>query len=265
MIYYKSDEEIEKIRHSSLLVCKTHAAVVEAIKPGITTKMLDAIAETFIKDNNAVPSFKGYRGYPYTLCISINEQVVHGMPSDRIIKEGDIVSVDCGVYHDGFHGDVAYTYIIGEVSEEKRNLVRITQESLERGASQAIAGNRIGDIGFAIQNFCEAHNMGVVRDLIGHGVGKSLHESPEVPNYGRRGNGITLKEGLVIAIEPMINLGTFKVKTLRDGWTIVTQDEKCSAHFEHTVAVRKNKVDILSDHKIIEDALKNNINVNNFQ
>jgi methionyl aminopeptidase len=227
--------------------------------------MLDALAETYIRDNNAQPSFKGYRGYKHTLCISINEEVVHGIPSNREIKDGDIVSVDCGVFFNGFHGDVAYTFIIGDVSEEKRFLVDTTRESLYKGIEQAISGNRIGDIGFAVQHYCESRKFGVVRDLIGHGVGKNLHESPEVPNYGRRGNGTTLREGLVIAIEPMINLGTYKIKPLRDGWTIVTQDGKYSAHFEHTVAVRKNKADILSDHKIIEEAIKFNNNINNFR
>ncbi len=265
MIYYKSDEEIEKIRRSSLLVCETHAEVAKALRPGITTLMLDAIAESFIKDNGGLPSFKGYKGYKHSLCISINEEVVHGIPGIREIKEGDVVSVDCGVYKEGYHGDVAYTYIVGEVSEEKRFLVSTTRESLYKGIEQAISGNRVGDIGFAVQHHCEMRKLGVVRDLIGHGVGRNLHESPEVPNFGRRGNGITLKEGLVIAIEPMINLGTYKVKALRDGWTIVTQDGKCSAHFEHTVAIRKNNADILSDHKIIEEAIKFNNNINNFQ
>jgi len=265
MIYYKSDEEIEIIRRSSLLVCETHAEVAKVLRPGITTAMLDAIAETYIRDKGAKPSFKGYKGYKHTLCISINEEVVHGIPGNREIKEGDIVSIDCGVYNEGFHGDVAYTFVVGEVSEDKLFLVNTTRESLYQGIEQAVSGNRVGDIGYAVQSYCEMRKLGVVRDLIGHGVGKNLHESPEVPNFGRRGNGTTLKEGLVIAIEPMINLGTHKVKVLKDGWTIVTQDGKCSAHFEHTVVVRKNKAEILSDHKIIEEAIKFNNNINNFQ
>jgi len=262
MIHYKSAEEIELIRESSLIVCQTHALVAAHIKPGIKTKELDALAETYIRDKGGLPAFKGYRGFPATLCISINEEVVHGIPGNREILDGDVVSVDCGVCKNMFFGDAAYTFAVGDVKEEVMQLLRVTLESLLKGIEKAVVGSRMGDIGFSIQEHTELKNgYGVVRDLIGHGVGKHLHEAPDVPNYGRRGQGLLLKEGLVIAIEPMINLGTYKVKQLSDGWTIVTADGKPSAHYEHTIAVEKGKADILSDHSIIEEAIKNNIEI----
>jgi methionyl aminopeptidase len=266
MVHYKNAEEIELMRQSALMVSRTHAEVAAVIRPGITTAAMDKLAETYIRDNGGVPAFKGYRGFPATLCISINDEVVHGIPGNREIKDGDVVSVDCGVCKDKYFGDAAYTYAIGDVQEDSLKLLRITEEALYKGIEKAMAGNRMGDIGFAIQEHTELKNgLGVVRDLIGHGIGRSLHESPDVPNYGRRGQGMLLKEGLVIAIEPMINLGTHKVKQLNDGWTIATADGKPSAHFEHTVAIMKGKADILSDHSIIEEAIKNNIEIKIFK
>ncbi|MCC6583438.1 MAG: type I methionyl aminopeptidase [Chitinophagales bacterium] len=266
MIHLKTPEEIEYIRKSSLLVSQTHALLVEYIKPGVKTSKLDEIAEQFIRDNGAVPSFKGYGGFPATLCISVNEQVVHGFPSEREIQEGDILSVDCGVYKDGYHGDSAFTFPIGVVDAEAKKLLQITFNSLYIGIEQAVAGNRVGDIGFAIQNYCEfTHKYGVVRDLVGHGIGKNLHEDPQVPNYGKRGKGPMLQEGWVIAIEPMINMGTFQVRTLSDKWTIITKDGKPSAHFEHTVAVKKGKADILSDHNLIFEAIKKSEYIKDFR
>ncbi len=266
MILLKSPEEIEYIRKSSLLVSQTHALLVEYIKPGIKTSKLDEIAEQFIRDNGGKPSFKGYGGFPATLCISVNEQVVHGFPSDREIKEGDILSIDCGVYKNGFHGDSAFTFPIGEVNPEAKKLLQVTFNSLFIGIEQAVAGNRIGDIGFAIQNYCEVtHKYGVVRDLVGHGVGKDLHEDPQIPNYGKRGKGPMLQEGMVIAIEPMINLGIYQVRTLQDKWTIITKDGKPSAHFEHTLAIKKGKADILSDHNLIFEAIKKSEYIKDFR
>lgn len=266
MIHLKTPEEIEYIRKSSLLVSQTHALLVEYIKPGVKTSKLDEIAEQFIRDNGASPSFKGYGGFPATLCISVNEQVVHGFPSDREIQEGDILSVDCGVFKDGYHGDSAFTFPIGEVSEDAKKLLQITFNSLYIGIEQAVAGNRVGDIGFAIQNYCEfTHKYGVVRDLVGHGIGKDLHEDPQVPNYGKRGKGPMLQEGWVIAIEPMINMGTYQVRTLADKWTIITKDGKPSAHFEHTVAVKRGKADILSDHNLIFEAIKKSEYIKDFR
>ena len=266
MIHLKTPEEIEYIRKSSLLVSQTHALLVEYIQPGVKTIKLDQIAEQFIRDNGGTPSFKGYGGFPYTLCISVNEQVVHGFPSDREIKEGDILSVDCGVFKDGYHGDSAFTFPIGEVDPDSKKLLQVTFNSLFVGVEQAVAGNRIGDIGFAIQNYCEfTHKYGVVRDLVGHGIGKDLHEDPQVPNYGKRGKGPMLQEGWVIAIEPMINMGTFQVRTLSDKWTIITKDNKPSAHFEHTVAVKRGKADILSDHNLIFEAIKKSEYIKDFR
>ncbi|MFN8260965.1 MAG: type I methionyl aminopeptidase [Chitinophagales bacterium] len=266
MIHLKTPEEIELIRKSSLLVSQTHALLVEYIKPGVKTSRLDEIAEQFIRDNGAKPSFKGYGGFPATLCISVNEQVVHGFPSDREINEGDILSVDCGVYKDGFHGDSAFTFPIGEVTAEAKKLLQVTFNALYLGIEQAVAGNRVGDIGFAIQNYCEfTHKYGVVRDLVGHGVGRDLHEDPQVPNYGKRGKGPMLQEGMVIAIEPMINLGTYQVRTLADKWTIITKDAKPSAHFEHTIAVKKGKADLLSDHNLIFEAVKKSEYIKDFR
>ena len=252
MIYYKTEEEIELVRKSSLLVAKTHAEIAGLIKPGITTLALDKIAEEFIRDNGGVPAFKGYGGFPNTLCMSPNDQVVHGIPNDRALEDGEILSVDCGVVMNGYYGDSAFTYEVGEVDAETKQLLKVTKESLYKGIEQAVAGNRIGDIGYAVQQHAESFGYGVVRELVGHGVGKNLHESPEVPNYGRRGKGVMLKEGLVIAIEPMINLGTKRVLQHNDGWTITTIDNQPSAHFEHTIVVRKGKAEILSSFEEIE-------------
>lgn len=256
MIHYRSEDEIDLIRESSLLVAKTHAEISALIKPGVTTLQLDKIAEEFIRDNGGVPAFKGYGGFPNTLCASLNEQVVHGIPNDNPLNEGDIISMDCGVVMNGYFGDSAYTYEVGEVSEEVKSLLIRTKESLYKGIEQAVSGNRVGDIGFAIQKYVEQFGYGVVREMVGHGVGENLHEEPQVPNYGQRGRGIMLKEGLVIAIEPMINLGTRRIKQLSDGWTIITADKKYSAHFEHTVVVRKGKAEVLSSFVEIEKRLK---------
>ncbi len=247
------------MRHSNQLVGKAHAAVVPFIVPGVKTTKLDEIAEAFIRDHGAEPGFKGYGGFPYTLCISINDHVVHGMPSEYELKEGDVVSIDCGVLANGFYGDSAYTYCVGEIEPEVKKLLEVTKESLYKGIEQAVVGRRLGDISFAIQHYCERiHKYGVVRDLVGHGVGRSLHEGPEVPNFGKRGKGPKLQDGLVLAIEPMVNLGRKEVRRLSDGWTIVTIDGKPSAHFEHSVVVRKGKADILSTFEFIENAIKNN-------
>lgn len=256
-IIYKTDEEIELIRESSLLVGKTLAEVAKLIKPGVTTLELDKMAEEFIRDNNAVPGFKGLYGCPSTLLCSVNEAVVHGLPSKKPIIEGDIVSVDCGVLMNGFYGDVAYTFGIGEISSEVQKLLRVTQECLQRAIDVAIAGNRLGDIGHAVQSHAEANGYGVVRELVGHGLGRELHEEPQVPNYGKRGSGMQLKEGMVIAIEPMINMGKKTVKQLDDGWTIVTTDGLPSAHFEHDIAIRKGKAEVLSTHEFVEEVLRN--------
>ncbi|MEY4135553.1 MAG: type I methionyl aminopeptidase [Saprospiraceae bacterium] len=257
MVFYKTEEEIELIRENCILVCKTLAVVAERIRPGISTLELDQLAETFIRDHGAVPGFKGYRGFPATLCISVNEQVVHGIPKPgNFVQEGDIVSVDCGVQRNGFYGDAAYTFMVGAVSDEKIRLCQATLNALLIGVEQAVAGNRIGDIGSAIQEYIERTcGFSVVRDLVGHGIGRSLHEKPEVPNYGKRGKGLKLQEGLTIAIEPMVNMGRKEVRTLKDGWTVVTSDKAVSAHYEHTVAVKKGAADILSDHRFIENAV----------
>ncbi|MEI6522310.1 MAG: type I methionyl aminopeptidase [Bacteroidota bacterium] len=255
MIYYKTKEEIELIRESSLLVGKTIAEVAKSIKPGVTTLQLDSIAEQFIKDHNAKPSFLGYSGFPNSLCISVNDVVVHGIPSKYVIKEGDIISVDCGVFKNGFHGDSAYSFAVGEVGEDKRKLLAVTLESLLKGIEKVKVGNRIGDVSFAVQQHAEANGYGVVRELVGHGLGKDLHEKPEVPNFGKQGRGQKILEGLVIAIEPMINMGTKNVVHENDGWTIRTQDRKVSAHFEHTVAVTSNGVDVLSSFEEIEKVI----------
>jgi len=252
MIYYKTEEEIDLIRNSSLLVAKTHAEIAGLIKPGITTLALDKIAEEFIRDNGGVPAFKGYGGFPNTLCMSPNDQVVHGIPNDRVLEDGEILSVDCGVVMNGYFGDSAFTYEVGVVDAETKQLLKVTKESLYKGIEMAVSGNRIGDIGYAVQKHAESFGYGVVRELVGHGVGKNLHESPEVPNYGRRGRGAKLQEGLVIAIEPMINMGTRKIMQHNDGWTITTIDNKPSAHFEHTIVVRKGKAEILSSFEEIE-------------
>jgi len=255
MIQYKNNEEIELIRESSLLVGKTLAEVARHIKPGIETRKLDKIAEEFIRDHGAIPGFKGYGGFPNTLCISVNENVVHGIPGKRKLEDGDIVSIDCGTILKGFYGDSAYTFEVGEVKEEIKLLLKRTKESLYKGIEAAIVGKRIGDIGFEIQNYTEQFGYSVVRDLVGHGLGRNLHEKPEVPNYGKRGVGIKLKEGMVLAIEPMINLGVKDVVQEKDGWTIRTLDRMPSAHFEHDVAIRKGKAEILSTFDYIEEVL----------
>jgi len=257
MIYYKTEEEIELIRESSLLVAKTHAEVAKLIQPGVTSLELDKVAEEFIRDNGGIPAFKGYSGFPNTLCVSPNEQVVHGIPNNEPLESGTILSLDCGVKKNGFFGDSAFTYEVGEIAQDVKDLLRVTRESLYKGIEAAVAGNRIGDIGFAVQLHAERHSYGVVRELVGHGVGENLHESPEVPNYGKRGRGVKLQEGLVIAIEPMINMGVKEIIQLNDGWTIKTADLKPSAHFEHTIVVRKGKAEILSSFDFIDEVLKN--------
>jgi methionyl aminopeptidase len=263
MIFYKTDEEIELIRQSCLVVSKVLTLVGEMIRPGITGDVIDKAAEALIRDHGGIPSFKGYNGFPATLCVSVNECVVHGIPTkEQEFKDGDVVSVDCGVFLNDFHGDAAYTFALGEVDAEVMKLLKVTRESLYKGIDQAVAGKRLGDISFAIQHYAEReYRYGVVRELVGHGVGHNLHEAPEVANYGKRGSGPILKEGLVIAIEPMINLGKKEVKTARDGWTVLTKDKKPSAHYEHTVAIRKDKADVLSNHTGIEAAILKNPNV----
>ena len=258
MIYLKTAEEIELMRHSAQIVSKTLGLVASEIKEGFTLKHLDKIAEEFIRDNGGVPVFKGYNGFPASLCLSMNEQVVHGIPSDKILKSGDIISVDCGVKKQGFVGDHAYTFCCGEIKKEVQDLVRVTKESLYVGIEQVKSGNRIGDVSFAIQQYAEKHGYGVVRELVGHGLGKSLHEKPEVPNYGKRGSGAKIQNGLTIAIEPMINMGTKDIKQLSDGWTIITKDKKPSAHFEHDVAVVNGVADILSTFSFAEEAMNKN-------
>ena len=259
MIYYKTEEQIELIRKSCQLVCKTLSTVASLLKPGITGSQIDQEAEKFIRDHGAVPAFKGYRGFPATLCISRNEQIVHGIPSVSEFEEGDILSIDCGVYMNEFYGDAAFTFALGDISEETMELLVCTKESLYKGIAEAKEGNRLGDVSHAIQHHCEkTHNYSVVRELVGHGIGKSLHEAPEVPNYGKKGRGVKLKQGLVIAIEPMINLGRKEIRQGKDGWTITTRDKKPSAHYEHTIAITENGADILSDHSFIENAIKNN-------
>ena len=263
MIYYKTHAEIELIRQSALLVGKVIAEVAKNIKPGVTTKSLDKLAEEMTADHGAVPSFKNYRGYPFTACISVNDAVVHGFPNEQPLKEGDIISFDMGVYKNGFHGDSAYTFAIGDVPEDVLALLRVTKQSLYKGIEKAIAGNRIGDIAFAIQEHTEKkHGYGVVRELVGHGLGRNLHEDPQVPNYGKRGSGPKMQEGMVIAIEPMINLGTKDVYYEEDGWTVRTKDNRASAHYEHTVCVKKGKADILSSFEEIEKAEQSNPHLN---
>jgi methionyl aminopeptidase len=255
MIKLKTREEIELMRQSAQLVSKTLGMLAAEIRPGITTLYLDNLAETYIRDHQALPGFLGLYDFPNTLCVSVNEQVVHGIPNKKPLLEGDIVSIDCGALKNGYYGDHAYTFAVGEISPEVQQLLEVTKESLYLGIEQMVAGNRIGDISSAIQKYTERHGYGVVRELVGHGLGRQMHESPEVPNYGKRGRGPVIKNGLVLAIEPMINLGTRKVKQLRDGWTIVTADGKPSAHFEHNVAVIDGKPEILSTFEYIETAL----------
>ncbi|MBS1598567.1 MAG: type I methionyl aminopeptidase [Bacteroidetes bacterium] len=262
MIHYKTKAEIEVMRESCLLVSKSLASIAKILKPGITTLSLDKIIGDFIRDHDAVPSFLNYRGYPFNSCISVNDVVVHGFPNKNELKEGDIVSIDIGVYKNGFHGDHAYTFAIGDPGHEVAKLIRVTKESLYAGIEKAVAGNRVGDISNAIQEHTEKkYGYGVVRELVGHGLGRSMHEDPQVPNYGKRGSGGKMKEGLVLAIEPMINLGKKEVYTESDGWTVRTVDHQPSVHFEHDVCVQKNKADILSDYSIIEVAEKSNANL----
>ncbi len=254
-VVLKTPDEINAIRKSSLLVGKTLAEIAKIVEPGVTTLQLDRVAESFIRDHGAYPGFLGYHDFPNSICASVNQAVVHGIPNAQPLKEGDIVSVDIGVLWEGFWGDSAFTFAVGKISEDLQKLLDATRMCLELGVEQASIGKRIGDIGFAVQNYAESNGYGVVRELVGHGVGIQLHEAPEVPNYGRRGHGLVMTEGLVIAIEPMINLGTKNVRQLKDGWTIETQDGKPSAHFEHTVAVGKGGAEKLSSFEEIDAAL----------
>lgn len=261
MVQVKSKEEIELCRQSSLVVEQALAAVAGRIGPGISGLQIDALAEQVIRDMGGVPAFKGFNGFPYSVCFSVNDQVVHGFPSEELLNDGDIVTVDIGVLKQGFHGDFAYSFALGEVGEEKLQLLKVTKEATYLGLAQAIDGNRIGDIGAAIQQYTESFGYGVVRDLVGHGLGRELHEPPEVPNYGKRNTGTVLRSGMVLAIEPMINMGQKQVRVLKDGWTIVTKDGKPSAHFEHNVAVQEGEPDLLSSYTAIENAIKNNNNL----
>lgn len=258
MIFLKTDEEIELLRISNLMVARALAEVAKEIKEGVTTLQLDKIAEQYIRDNGGIPAFLNYNGFPNTLCTSINEQVVHGIPSNKtVLKNGDIVSVDCGVLKNGFYGDSAYTFTIGKVNSEVVQLLKTTKEALYKGIETAVEGKRLGDIGYAVQSYCEKQGYSVVREMVGHGVGRNLHEAPDVPNYGKQGTGKILKSGMVIAIEPMINLGRRELVMERDGWTTKTIDHKPSAHFEHTVAIRNGKADILSSFEFLEEVLSN--------
>ncbi|HLO57815.1 MAG TPA: type I methionyl aminopeptidase [Bacteroidales bacterium] len=257
MIHYKTAEEIELLRASNLLVSKALAEVAKRIAPGVTTLELDNVAEQFIRDNHAIPAFLGYKGYPKTLCTSVNQQVVHGIPSGYTLKDGDIVSVDCGALFQGYYGDSAYTFAVGEIPERVKLLLKTTRESLFKGIEQAIDGKRVGDISNAVQEHCELQKFSVVREMVGHGIGKGLHEAPEVPNYGKRGHGPRLQSGMVICIEPMINMGKKDITQDSDGWTIQTADRQPSAHFELCVAIGKIKADILSTFEYIEAVYKN--------
>jgi methionyl aminopeptidase len=262
MIHYKTEQEVEMMRESALLVSKALTEVAQILKAGITTLSIDKMIGTFIRDNGAIPSFLNYNGYPFNSCISVNDVVVHGFPNSHLLKEGDLVTIDVGVIKKGWHGDHAYSFMIGKPADEIVKLVKHTKESLYKGIEKAVAGNRIGDISFSVQEHTEKkYGYGVVRELVGHGLGRELHEDPQVPNYGRRGTGMILKEGLVLAIEPMINLGKKEVYTDDDGWTVRTTDGKVSVHFEHDVCVKKGKADILSDYSIIEAAEKKNENL----
>ena len=259
MIYLKTDEEIELMREANQLVGKTLAEVGKHVAPGVSTLQLDKIAEEFIRDHGAVPAFLGYGGFPNSICASVNEQVVHGIPSSsKILNEGDIISVDCGTILNGYVGDSAYTFCVGEVDPKVRNLLKTTKEALYLGIQAAVEGKRIGDISNAVQTYCESHNYSVVRELVGHGIGKRMHEEPEVPNYGRRGCGPLLKSGMCICIEPMINMGSKNVVFEHDGWTVRTKDRKCSAHFEHCIAIRPDGPQILSSFDFIEEVLGSN-------
>ena len=255
MLYLKTDEEVGLLKESNMLVSRTLAEIASLIRPGITTLYLDSIAESFIRDNGAFPAFKGYGGFPNTLCTSVNDVVVHGIPSDYILKEGDIISVDCGVVLNGWYGDSAYTFPVGEIKEEARRLLDFTKAALEEGVKEAVAGNRVGDISFAVQTKAESGGYSVVRDLVGHGLGRKLHEKPEVANWGKQGTGPKMEKGLVICIEPMINSGEKETLQMRDGWTIKTADGKPSAHFEYAIAVDKGRADVLTTFEFIEKVL----------
>ncbi|WP_019946153.1 type I methionyl aminopeptidase [Hymenobacter aerophilus] len=256
MIFYKTEEEIDLMKASAKVLAQAHGEVAKLIGEGVTTRALDQRAEEFIRDNGGSPSFKGYNGFEYSLCISPNSVVVHGFPGDYVLKSGDIVSIDCGVQLNGYHSDSAYTYPVGEVAPEVLTLLDETKKSLYLGIEQAVVGNRLGDVSYAIQNYVEKRGYGVVRELVGHGIGQKLHERPDMPNYGKRGSGIKLQSGLTLAIEPMVNLGTKNVVFEKDGWTIRTKDNKPSAHFEHTIVVRKDKAEILTSFDYIEQALQ---------
>ncbi|WP_457618896.1 type I methionyl aminopeptidase [Lutibacter sp.] len=255
MILVKTREEIELMRESALIVSKTLGMLAKEVKPGVSTLYLDKLAKEFIRDHNAIPGFLGLYDFPNTLCMSPNAQVVHGIPNNKPLEEGDIISIDCGALKNGFYGDHAYTFEVGNVAEETKKLLQTTKESLYVGIREFKAGNRVGDVGFAIQNYCEKQGYGIVRELVGHGLGHEMHEDPEMPNYGRRGRGKKFVEGMVVAIEPMVNLGTHKITQLKDGWTILTKDGKPSAHFEHDVALIDGKPELLSTFKYIYKAL----------
>lgn len=257
MIFLKTEDEIDLLRSANQLVSKTHAELAKVIKPGVTTAQLDKLAEEFIRDHGAIPTFKGFPNpyggpFPASICASVNDQVVHGIPNDIPLKDGDIVSIDCGTLLNGFCGDSCYTFCVGEVADEIKQLLKVTKESLYKGIDAALAGKRIGDISYAVQAHCEKHGYGVVREFVGHGIGKEMHEDPQVPNYGRPGNGPLLKNGLCLAIEPMITLGSPKIGMMQDRWTIKTLDGKCAAHFEHTIAIHHGKAEILSSFEEIE-------------
>jgi methionyl aminopeptidase len=255
MIKIKTREEIELMRESALLVSKTLGMLASEVKPGVSTLYLDKLAESYIRDHGGIPGFLGLYDFPNTLCMSPNAQVVHGVPNDKPLENGDIISIDCGVLKNGFYGDHAYTFEVGEVKEEVKKLLKITKESLYAGIREFKAGNRVEDVGYAIQTYVEKHGYGVVRELVGHGLGTKMHEDPQMPNYGKRGRGKMFVEGMVVAIEPMINMGTHKIDQLRDGWTILTRDRKPSAHFEHDVALINGKPELLSTFQYIYDAL----------
>ena len=263
MVYLKTDEEVELLRKANLLVGKTLAELAKAIQPGVTTKKLDTIADTFIRDNGATPTFKGFPNpyggpFPASICTSVNNQVVHGVPDDTPLQEGDIISIDCGTLLDGYCGDSCYTFAVGQISAPVQRLLTVTKEALYKGIEQAVVGHRLGDISHAVQSHCESNGYGVVREFVGHGIGREMHEDPQVPNYGRRGNGMLLKNGLCIAIEPMITMGAKEIYMQEDHWTIVTRDKQPAAHYEHTICVRKGKADILSSFEEIEKVLREN-------
>ena len=255
MIHIKTCEEIELMRESALIVSRTLGILAKEVKPGVSTLFLDKIAEEYIRDQGAIPGFLNLYDFPNTLCMSPNAQVVHGIPNTKPLENGDIISIDCGALKNGFYGDHAYTFQVGQVAEETKKLLQVTKESLYAGIREFKVGNRVGDVGFAIQNYCENHGYGIVRELVGHGLGKEMHEDPEMPNYGRRGRGKKFVEGMVVAIEPMVNLGTHQINQLKDGWTILTKDNKPSAHFEHDIAIVNGKPELLSTFKYIYEAL----------